>query len=155
MSQGLNCFGVGRAGAEPELSYVGSGTPLTQLNVAFRRSYKKGDEWKEATSWIRIKAWGKLAERLADKVKSGTLIFCEGMIEQESWEDKGGNKRSRLVMNLRDFHLVDIGKGNGTGSKPASKPSSPARKQEPEEGPPINESEEYDDHLPAEEDIPF
>jgi len=60
-----------------------------------RRKGKDG-EYEESTSFFDVQAYGTLAENLANSVTKGNRIVVTGEIEQRSWDDKEGNKRSTV-----------------------------------------------------------
>ena len=67
------------------------------FTLAVSRSYKEGDEWKDKTSFIKVKGFGKGYENACKHLTKGSSAIIEGHIEQESWE-KDGQKRSELVV---------------------------------------------------------
>jgi single-strand DNA-binding protein len=62
---------------------------------------------KEETFFFRCKAWGKQAEIIGEYLKKGSRIFISGDLEEEKWNDKEGNKRSTVTLNVRDFDFLD------------------------------------------------
>ena len=56
---------------DPELRYVGAGTPLATFAIATTRRYRHNDESKEETSFVDIKCWGALAERAGRRIVEG------------------------------------------------------------------------------------
>jgi single-strand DNA-binding protein len=57
------------------------------------RKDSKG-EWTQETTWHNIVIWGPAAERAAESLKKGFMIYVEGKISIRPWEDKEGNKRT-------------------------------------------------------------
>jgi len=53
-------------------------------------------EWEEVTSLFDVVAWGSLAENLADRVHRGDRVVVEGRLDQRSWENNQGEKRSKI-----------------------------------------------------------
>jgi single-strand DNA-binding protein len=86
------------------------------FTVAVNDSYtaKSGDK-KESVAFIDCKAWGKTAENMAKFLNKGSAVLVEGKIKQDNWEDKDGNKRSKLYINVDSFAFV-----GGKGEKPAA-----------------------------------
>jgi single-strand DNA-binding protein len=83
---------------DPELRYVGeNGTALCQFSLAHTRSYKRGDEWQKAVSYVDAKCWGTTAERAASLSK-GDEVVLSGQLRQERWTGSDGSQRSRLVL---------------------------------------------------------
>lgn len=80
-----------------EVKYGSSGTAYGSFCLAVNGSKKSGEEWKETTAFVECKAFGKSLEACAPHMKKGTSVIVDGKIEQENWESKDGQKRSRLV----------------------------------------------------------
>lgn len=104
----LNVFGVGVATADPELKFVGAdSTALATVNLAFNRSYKKGDGFEKETSFVKVNVWGKQAERFAELVAKGKPVFVSGYVRQENWTTDDDQKRSVLTLVLKEWQLVE------------------------------------------------
>ncbi|MCK4957342.1 MAG: single-stranded DNA-binding protein, partial [Candidatus Cloacimonetes bacterium] len=71
----------GRVTRETELRYTTSGTAVTKLPIAFDRSYQRGNEWIQETSYIDVVVWDKLAERCAEYLDKGSAILVEGYLK--------------------------------------------------------------------------
>lgn len=87
---------AGRLGRDPELRYIPSGTAVCDIAVAVSDKVKKGDEWVEKTCWCDVTLWGRTAEIANEYLKKGSVVLISGRLEQETWQDKEGNKRSKL-----------------------------------------------------------
>ena len=60
------------------------------------------------TEWHNIVAWNKLAEICGQYLKKGKLVYIEGAIRTDSWDDKeSGQKKYRY----RDHRSVDADAG--------------------------------------------
>ncbi len=84
---------IGRLGKDPEVRYSGSGTAVTNFNMATTRRYKKDNEKVEETEWHRIVAFGRTAEVCGEYLQKGRQIYVEGRLQTREWEDKEGNRR--------------------------------------------------------------
>lgn len=85
---------VGRLGADPEVRYTSSGTPVANFNIATSSSFTdKSGEKTEKTEWHRIVAFGKLAEICGEYLAKGKQVYIEGRLQTREWEDRDGNKR--------------------------------------------------------------
>jgi len=88
---------VGNITKEPELKFLGSGNAAVKFSIAVNKRRKgKDGEYEESTSFFDVQAYGTLAENLANSVTKGNRIVVTGEIEQRSWDDKEGNKRSTV-----------------------------------------------------------
>ena len=108
---------VGNMTRDPELRTTPSGTQVCGFTVAVNRNYKDGSGGnKEQVSFIDCSAWGRSGEIIAQYAKKGSGILVSGRIEQRSWEDKEGQKRSRVEINVEDFNFIGGGNGGEGGS---------------------------------------
>lgn len=87
---------VGNATRDPELRYLTSGTALCNLGVAVNRRYKKGDEYVEDVSFFDVVCWRDLADNVAESIGKGDRVIVVGRLEQRSWENNEGEKRSKV-----------------------------------------------------------
>jgi single-strand DNA-binding protein len=85
---------VGNLGADPELRYTSSGTPVASFSLATREQWtNKGGEKGEKTEWHKIVAWARLGEICGEYLHKGKQVYIEGRLQTRSWEDRDGNKR--------------------------------------------------------------
>lgn len=96
------------------------------FTLAVNRSYKEGDEWKDKTSFIKVKGFGKGYENACKHMTKGSSATIEGHLEQESWE-KDGQKRSEIVVIADKFYPTY--KKNGGDNNNTTKKSEPAPAQ--------------------------
>jgi single-strand DNA-binding protein len=86
---------VGNLTADPELTYTTSGQGRLTFSVAQTHVwYDQAGEKQEKTSYFNVTAWRYLAENSARTLEKGIGVIVYGRLEQRSYEDKEGNKRS-------------------------------------------------------------
>lgn len=108
---------VGNITRDPELRSTPSGTQVCGFSVAVNRNYRDGSgEQKENVSFFDCSAWGKSGEIIAQYAKKGSGILVSGRLEQRSWEDKEGQKRSRVEIVVEDFNFIGGNDGSASGS---------------------------------------
>ena len=92
---------IGRLGKDPETKFTPTGKKVTQFSVAISNHWKsKEGEAKEYTEWVNVEAWGRLGEVCAEYLKKGSLIFVEGRLKTDRYEDKGETKYYTKVVAL-------------------------------------------------------
>jgi single-strand DNA-binding protein len=91
---------VGRAGKDPEIKNLNSGSKVAIVTMACTRPTKERE-----TDWITVKIWGKQAEIAQQYLKKGHLFGINGSIRNEEWESNG-EKRSRLVVVANNITLL-------------------------------------------------
>lgn len=98
---------VGRLGADPDIRYSSNGTAVAKFNLATNENAPVGDgNWEERTEWHRIVAFGKVADRCSSFLNKGKLIYLEGSLRTNQWEDKDGIKRYTTEIVMRDFQML-------------------------------------------------
>ncbi len=118
---------MGNMTRDPELRSTPSGAQVCGFSVAVNRAFKDSSgQQQEAVSFIDCSAWGKAGEIIAQYAKKGSGIMVSGRLDQRSWEDKEGQKRSRVEIVVEDFNFV--GGGNAAGGATSGSVSSGAAK---------------------------
>jgi len=88
-------------GKDPESKYTPTGKRVAQFSVAITNRWKSRDgDAKEYTEWVNIEAWGRLGEICQEYLKKGSLIFVEGRLKTDKYEDKGENRYFTKVVAL-------------------------------------------------------
>ena len=134
---------VGRLGKDPEIRSTPGGNTVAKFTVATdERFTDKSGEKQERTEWHNIVAWGKLAEICGQYLRKGKLVYIEGSIRTDSWEDKESKQkryRTEIVANtmkMLDRRGDDEGGGGSYGGarRPAATTaSSPGPETEEED----------------------
>jgi single-strand DNA-binding protein len=98
---------LGNLTRDPELRQTPSGQNVTSFSLALNRSYKdQSGEWREASDFIDVVAWGPLAERVTDFLRKGSKALVVGRLQQRSWE-QDGQKRSKVEVLAQDVMFLD------------------------------------------------
>lgn len=134
---------VGRLGKDPEIKSIPSGTTLAKFSLATDEKFTdRSGEKQERTEWHNIVAWGKLGEICGQYLKKGKLVYIEGSLRTDSWEDKeSGQKKYRTEVIASSMQMLDKrsdddgGSGSYTGSKKSSGSSSAPQMEDDEEVP--------------------
>lgn len=86
---------IGHLGKDVELRYTPSGASVARFTMATSENRKDSQgNWVQDTTWHNVVIWGPAAERAAENLKKGYLVYVEGKISIRNWEDKEGNKRT-------------------------------------------------------------
>jgi single-strand DNA-binding protein len=84
---------IGRLGKDPESKFTPTGKKVAHFSLAVSNRWKdKSGETKESTEWVNIEAWGRLGEVCQEYLKKGSLVFLEGRLQTDKYEDKGETK---------------------------------------------------------------
>jgi len=120
---------VGRLGKDPEIKSTPGGTTVAKFTMATdERFTDKSGEKQERTEWHNIVAWSRLAEICGQYLRKGSLVYIEGSIRTDSWEDKeSGQKRYRTEIVAREMKMLDRKRdseeGGGGGGYAARRPA--------------------------------
>ena len=109
---------IGRLGKDPEIKSTPSGSTVAKFSLATDESYTdRGGAKQERTEWHNIVAWDKLAEICGQYLKKGKLVFIEGRIRTDSWDDKEtGVKKYRTEIIAREMKMLDRRGDDESGS---------------------------------------
>ena len=92
---------IGRLGRDPEGKFTPTGKKVIHFSVAISNRWKsKEGENKEYTEWVNVEAWGRLGEVCQEYLKKGSLVFLEGRLKTDKYEDKGETKYFTKVVAL-------------------------------------------------------
>lgn len=86
---------VGNITDEPELHFTPAGRAVVSFTVASTERRNKGGRWEDAgTTFLRVSAWGTLAQNVAESVAKGDRVLVAGILRQRTYENGDGDKRS-------------------------------------------------------------
>ena len=92
---------IGRLGKDPESKFTPTGKKVTHFSVAISNRWRsKEGEAKEYTEWVNIEAWGRLGEVCSEYLKKGSLVFLEGRLKTDRYEEKGETRFYTKVVCL-------------------------------------------------------
>ncbi|MHB8779666.1 MAG: single-stranded DNA-binding protein [Anaerolineales bacterium] len=96
---------IGRLGKDPEGKFTPTGKKVAHFSLAVSNRWKdKSGETKESTEWVNIEAWGRLGEVCQEYLKKGSLIYLEGRLKTDKYEDKGETKYfTKIVAQSLEF----------------------------------------------------
>jgi len=98
---------IGRLGKDPESKFTPSGKKVAHFSLAVSQRWKSGAETKEYTEWVNIEAWGRLGEVCQEYLKKGSLIYLEGRLKTERYEDKGGETKYYTKVVALSLQFLD------------------------------------------------
>ncbi len=89
---------VGNVTRDPELRYTPSGAANASFGVAVNRRWRdqQTNDWKEQVSFFDVVCWREMADNVCESLSKGTRVVVTGRLEQRSWEDSDGNKKSKV-----------------------------------------------------------
>ena len=133
---------VGRLGQDPEIRFTGEGNAIASFSVATNESWKSKDgTTQERTEWTKVTVFGTTAEKYVQPyIKKGTLVYVEGSLKTDKWQDKDGNDKYSTGVVANIYGGVQI-----LGGGESNTDSSSSMNQERPEKESLNQAVEDDD----------
>ena len=129
------CQFIGRLGKDPDMRYTAEGKAIANLTIACSESWKdKQGNKQEKPEWVRISAFGKLAEIMGQYLKKGAQVYISGRMQTRKWQDKDGHDRYTTEIVADQLQMLDS--RSGASSSPPDAHSAPI----PDDG--------FDDSIP-------
>lgn len=152
MANDLNlCLFIGRLGADPETRFAPNGTAVTNIRIAVGKKWKdKNGQTQEATEWVPVVMFSRLAEVAGEYLKKGSRVRINGEFKTRKWEDQQGNTRYTTEIVASEMQMLD-GRSESSGqSGPNSGP--PVQSSGPSQG---GGFQSPADDFETDPDIPF
>jgi len=91
---------IGNLGADPTVRYMPNGDAVANISIGCSESWKDktSGEKKEATEWVRIVFFRKLAEIAGEWLKKGQQVYIEGKLQTQKYQKDGVDHYSTQVV---------------------------------------------------------
>ncbi len=117
---------VGRLTRDPECRTFTSGGKVADFGFAVtnRRKNAQTGQWEDEPMFLDCKAFnrgdfGKLADVVEQYLKKGSLVYLEGKLHLETWDDKAsGQKRSKHKLYVDVMQMLDSRNQDGSRGGP-------------------------------------
>ncbi|MDE0928301.1 MAG: single-stranded DNA-binding protein [Acidimicrobiales bacterium] len=124
---------IGNITRDPELRFTPSGAAVANFGLAWNRRTKSGED---ITSFFDVTCWSELGENVAESLTKGNRVIVYGRLEQRSWENQEGERRSKVEIiadevapSLRwataEVTRTPRGDGGGSSQAPADSNTAP------------------------------
>ena len=100
---------MGRLTRDPELRHTQSNMAVCSFRLAIDRD-RKGQSGERQTDFIDCVAWGRQAEFVKQWFTKGMLAIVVGRIQSRNWEDRNGNKRVSIEINVDEVSFGETKK---------------------------------------------
>ena len=109
MANGLNkVMLIGNLGKDPEMRYTPNGKAVTTFSVAVNRSVRGEDGGRhDASEWVRVVTWEKLAETANQYLHVGSKVYVEGRLQTRSWDGDDGQKHYLTEVVAHEMLMLD------------------------------------------------
>jgi single-strand DNA-binding protein len=146
---------VGNLVADPEIRYTQNGLPVANFTIAStpRHFDKAKNEWVDDEAlFLRASIWREFAENVAGSLSKGTRVVATGRLKQRSYEDREGNKRVSVELEVDEigpslrYATAAVQRVQRDSSQTRQQPS--AYQQEQEDAWATPQAETYGDDTP-------
>ena len=142
---------TGNLTRDPELRATPAGTQVLRFGMAVndRAKNQQTGEWEDRPNFVDCVIFGARAEAMDRILAKGMKVAVEGRLRYSSWQDKEGNRRSKLEVVVDE---IDLMSSRAAAQQPASQAyaaSAPQGRPQPARVAQTPAADVYD------EDIPF
>lgn len=92
---------VGRLATDVETKYTGDGVPVASFRIAVDRRFSEGADF------FTVNCWRKQAEFASQYLSKGRLVGIEGRLEERTWTDNEGNRKSMVRIQAESVQGLD------------------------------------------------
>ena len=93
---------------DPELRHTKSGIPVCSASLAVNEKFPTAEGgYKEDTLFVDLSIWDKRGEAFQEHFTKGKSVFVKGVLKLNKWEDRDGNKKQKLYVQVQDWRFVE------------------------------------------------
>ena len=99
---------IGRLGKDPEGRFTPNGKKVAHFSLAVSQHWKtKEGDAKEITEWVNVEAWGRLGEICEQYLHKGRLIYLEGRLKTDRFDERGGEPKYSTRIVAQAMQMLD------------------------------------------------
>ena len=98
---------IGNLGKDPDARYTPTGKQVVKFSLAVSNRWKKDGDVKEYTEWVNIEAWGRLAEICNEYLRKGSLVYIEGRLKTDKYQDDADVTRYFTKVVVQNMQMLD------------------------------------------------
>ena len=133
---------MGRLTRDPEKRYTRDNQSVANFTLAIDRG-RPGPNGERQADFIDCTAWGRQADFVDQWFTKGMLAIVVGRIQSSSYEDRNGNKRTKIAINCDEIQFGETKKAREQAGNAAAGYY-----------PPLPEPQDFQE-LPDNSDVPF
>lgn len=131
---------MGRLTRDPEKRYTRDNQSVANFTLAIDRG-RPGPNGERQADFIDCTAWGRQADFVDQWFTKGMLAIVVGRIQSSSYEDRNGNKRTKIAINCDEVQFGETKKAREQAGNTMAYP-------------PLPEPQDFQE-LPDNSDVPF
>ena len=112
---------IGNLTRDPEMSETTSGVALCRFSIAVNRTFANAEGNREA-DFFNITVWRNQAENCSRFLKKGSKVAVVGSLQNHSYEDKDGIKRTLTDIVASEIEFLSTGSRDNEVEQPVKKP---------------------------------
>lgn len=99
---------TGNLTRDPELRATAGGTQMLAFGVAVndRRKNPQTGAWEDVPNFVDCIVFGSRAEAVSRFITKGSKVAIEGKLRYSSWENKEGQRRSKLEVIVDEIDFL-------------------------------------------------
>lgn len=112
---------TGNLTRDPELRATAGGTQMLAFGVAVndRRKNQQTGEWEDVPNFVDCIVFGSRAEAVSRFISKGSKVAIEGKLRYSAWENKEGQRRSKLEVIVDEIEFLSRANGQQVTSPAA------------------------------------
>lgn len=144
-----------------ELRATQGGTEVLTFGVAVndRRKNPQTGEWEDSPNFVDCVIFGKRADSLSKILYKGMKVAIEGKLRYQQWQDKNGQRRSKLSVVVDEIEFMSQSKSQNQVQQPQANNYPPQQAQGQNSGVQLPQNSYYTQQQPSvelyDEAIPF
>ena len=98
---------VGNLTHDVEMRKTKTGSSVMNFTVAVNNRVKNSQtgEWESLPCYVPCVMFGSRADSISNMIHKGSKVGIDGHLSQNNWEDKQGNRRSKLEVIVEEIDL--------------------------------------------------
>ncbi|MBE5744088.1 MAG: single-stranded DNA-binding protein [Clostridiales bacterium] len=107
---------IGNLTRDPEVSETSTGVPYCRFSIAVNRNFTNAEGNREA-DFFNVIVWRGQAESCGKFLKKGSKIAVVGSLQNRSYEDKDGVKRTVTDIVASEVEFLTTNRGDDEGQE--------------------------------------
>lgn len=107
---------IGNLTRDPEVSETSTGVPYCRFSIAVNRNFTNAEGNREA-DFFNVIVWRGQAESCGRFLKKGSKIAVVGSLQNRSYEDKDGVKRTVTDVVASEVEFLTTNRGDDEGQE--------------------------------------
>ena len=109
---------IGNLGDNPKYILSSQQQPRFTFDICTSKPYKRGEEWKTQSTWVKCTAWGNAATTYSKmQFAKGDRVMVEGELQNNDWvNNQTGEQHHELYLKVSEMRKMarPAKSGNGT-----------------------------------------